>query len=81
MAWGNTGDVMTVPVGFAFDKMKMDGVELGQVASEFDRGNGFLTYISAINGFGQAINQLSRPRDIQDLVNQVTNVNTIFNAL
>jgi hypothetical protein len=80
-AWGNTGDVMTVPVGFAFDKMKMDGVELGQVANGFDRGNGFLTYFSAINGFGQAINQLSKPRDIQDLVNQVTNVNTIFNAL
>lgn len=80
-SWENQAEVMTLPVQFAYDKFKTDAVELGQVRSDFSRSNGFLTYISSINAFGQAINQISRPQSIQDFINQATNVNTIFNAL
>lgn len=80
-SWENNAEILTLGVGFAFDKIKMDGVELGQVTSDFSRANGFMSYISSINGYGQAINQIQRPENIQDLINQVTNVNTIFNTL
>lgn len=81
-SWENQAEVMTLPVTFEFDKFKVQALELGQLAPNLlDRGNGFLSYLSAINGFGQAVNQLSLPRDVQDFINQITNVNTIFNAL
>ena len=79
--WGNGGDIMNLTVGLAYDKFKVEALQLGQVRSDLSNANGFLSYISAINGFGQAINQIQRPSNIQDFINQVTNVNTIFNAL
>lgn len=79
--WANDAEVMTLPVGFEYDKFKVQALELGQVRPLTNGNNGFLSYISAINGFGQAINQLQRPTNIQDAINQITNVNTIFNAL
>lgn len=81
VAWENNGELMTLPVGFEFDKFKVDGMSIGQVTDDFSRANGFLTYLSSINAYGQAINQIQRPQSIQDLINTVTNVNTIFNTL
>jgi hypothetical protein len=81
VSWENNGEVMILPVGFEFDKMKVSGMSIGRVTDDFSRANGFLTYLSSINSYGQAINQIQRPRSIQDLINTVTTVNTIFNTL
>ena len=80
-AWENQADIMTLPIGFAFDKFKTDSVELGQVLQPNFSGNGILSYISAANGFAQAIRAIDRPNNIQDAINQITNVTTVFNAL
>ncbi len=81
MAWENGADIMTLPVAFEYDKFTVSGAKIGQLRPEMSEANGLLTYISAINGYGQAIQQLSRPRGIQDIINRITNVNTIFNRL
>lgn len=79
--WGNEADVMSLPVSFEYDKFKVQALELGQVRAITNGNNGFMSYISAINGIGQAVNQIRKPTNIQDAINQITNVNTIFNAL
>ncbi len=81
VSWENQAEVMTLPVGFEYDKIKVDGMSLGQVTDDYSRTNGFLTYLSSINSYTQAINQIERPRNIQDLINTVTTVNTIYNTL
>lgn len=81
VAWENSAEVMTLPVTFTYSGLKVDGAEGGSVTSDNSRANGLLTYLSAINSYGQAINQLRRPRDIQDLINQVTDVRTILRSL
>jgi hypothetical protein len=80
-SWSDQGAVMTVPIQFAFNKFKTDSLSLGSITSNFSRSNGFMTYISSINSYGQAINQLETPQSIQDLINTITNVNTIYRAL
>ena len=80
-AWENTADVMTLPVSFTFSELKVDGAVAGVVSEDNSRGNGLLTYLSAANSWAQAINQISRPQNIQDLINEVSNISTITNAL
>lgn len=80
VSWENN-NVMILPVGFEYDKIKVDGMSLGQVTDDFSRANGFLTYLSSINSYAQAISQIDRPQSIQDLINTVTTVNTIYNTL
>lgn len=80
-SWENASDIMQLPVGFTYDKVSMTGLELGTVTSDQSRGNGLLTYLSSLNTYGQAINQIRRPRDIQDFINQLTNVSTILNSI
>jgi hypothetical protein len=81
VSWENQAEVMVLPIGFEYDKIKVDGMSLGQVTDDYSRTNGFLTYLSSINSYAQAINQIERPRNIQDLINTVTTVNTIYNTL
>lgn len=81
VSWENQAEIMTLPVNFAYDKLAVDGFELGEIATSLQGSNGLLTYASSFYGFIQAINQLSTPNSIQDLINQATTVNTIFNAL
>lgn len=80
-AWENSAEIMTLPVAFTFSELKVDGAESGIVSEDNSRGNGLLTYISAINAWVQAIGQVRRPQNIQDLIHQVSNVSTITNAL
>jgi hypothetical protein len=72
-SWENSAEVLNLPVNFAFDKFTTDALELGQVTGDFSRANGILTYLSSYYGVGQAIQQVNRPRDIQDLINQFNN--------
>lgn len=81
VAWENAAEIMTLPVQFAYDEIKVEATEGGKVTGDFSSPNGLLSYLSALNGFGQALNNLNRPRNIQDVVNTVTDVKTILGAL
>lgn len=81
VAWENAAEIMTLPVTFTYSELKVTGAEAGTVSVDTSRANGLLTYLSAINTYGQAINQLHRPRDIQDLITQITDVRTILRSL
>jgi len=81
VAWENTAEIMTMPITFAYDEFKVDGTIQGTSTSLSNRGNGVLTYLSALNTYGQAISGLSLPTNIQDAVNLYTDVNTIIGSL
>lgn len=81
VAWENQAEIMTTSVNFAYDKIAVDGFELGEISTSMSGANGLLTYAASYYGIIQAINQLSTPTSIQDAINQATTVNTIFNAL
>ena len=79
-AWSNGGEVMTLPVGFTYDEIKVTGADTGSVIDGRGGVNGLLSYLSTINTFTQAIRGLKRPRSIQDAINQVSNVSTILKS-
>ena len=81
VAWENSSEIMTLPVTFTYSQLKVTGAQPGSISAGASRGNGLLTYLSAINAYGQAIDQIDRPRDIQDLINTVTDVRTILNSI
>jgi hypothetical protein len=82
VAWENTAEVMTIPISFAYDELKVDGTVRGTATGGAGRGaNGILSFLSSLNTFGQAISSIRRPRSIQDAVNQFTNINTILGSL
>jgi len=81
VAWENQAEIMTVGVNFAYDKIAVDGFELGSITSDMENANGLLTYAASYYGFIQAINQVSTPTSVQDMINQATTVTTIYNAL
>ena len=79
-AWESQGELMTLPIGFTYDELKVDGAKSGNVLAGGSGGNGLLSYLSSINTFTQAIRGLRRPRSVQDAINQVTNVSTILKS-
>jgi hypothetical protein len=79
-AWEQAGEIMTLPVGFTYDELKVTGAKTGNVISGGSGSNGLLSYLSSINTFTQAIRGLKRPRNIQDAINQVSNVSTILKS-
>lgn len=78
-SWGST-EIMTLPVGFTYDEIKVTGADTGSVIDGRGGVNGLLSYLSTINTFTQAIKGLKRPRSIQDAINQVTNISTIMKS-
>jgi hypothetical protein len=81
MSWENQAEVMALPVNFEYDSITLETIEYASIAPDLDRQNGLVSYISAINGIGQAINQIQRPQNIQDILLSFTNINTILGAL
>lgn len=81
VAWEINDQYMKLPVNFEYDYMSTEALEWGMIRSDLSRQNGALTYISAIQGTGQAISQVEMPQDIQDAIVQMTNINTIYTAL
>lgn len=81
-SWENAAEVMTLPITFAFDELKVDGTIRGKATGGSGRGaNGILSFLSSLNSYGQAISSIRRPRNIQDAINQFTNINTILGSL
>ena len=79
-AWESSGELITLPVGFTYDELKVSGAKTGSVIEGAGGANGLLSYLSSINTFTQAIRGLKRPRNIQDAINQVSNVSTILKS-
>ena len=79
LSWENQAEIMVLPVGFTFDTVATEGIELGAISAFDSRSNGILTYASSLGSVVQAINQLSTPSDIQDIINLTTTINSIFN--
>ena len=79
--WESHSDVMILPVGFTYDTLKVTGAKAPVVQNLGGLGaNGLLSWFSSINTVAQAIKGISRPRNIQDAINQVTNVSTIVKS-
>jgi hypothetical protein len=81
VAWENSAEVMTLPVQFAYDELKVDGTARGTVTDQRNIGNSALGFLSSLNSYGQAISGIRFPNSIQDAVNQYTNINTILGSL
>lgn len=80
-SWANDSTLMSLPISFAYDSIRLDGAKRGIVSNDLNRGNGILSYISSINTIGQAINQIGRPNSFQDFINETVRVNTILKGL
>jgi len=81
LAWANAAEIMSLPVSFSYSALKVEGSQEGSPSSIFNRGSGILSYFSVLNTYAQAIGQIRRPRNIQDLINQSTSVSTIAGSL
>lgn len=77
VAWENAAEIMTIPVQFAYDSISVQGAEFGSMTG-LGSGSGFLGVLDSINNIGRAVNQLSIPRNIDDLLRQTNNVGTIL---
>jgi hypothetical protein len=81
-SWQNGGEVLTLPVGFAYDELKVTGARTGQVQS--DRPGSatgkLLKWFSSINNAVNTLESIQRPTDVQDAINQINNVNNIVES-
>lgn len=81
LAWGNNTDILELPVNFTFDSMFTSGMIQGR-ANEFSDGSaGLLGTISSLQTLGAALSSLRVPRNLQDVVSQFNNFNTINSSL
>jgi hypothetical protein len=79
-AWENNAEVMTLPVGFTYDSLTVSGATSPVVLDRESGVNGLLSWFSTINTVAQAIKGIKRPRNIQDAINEITNISTIVNS-
>lgn len=81
-AWENMAEVMTLPVGFSYDVLKVTGSESGKVMADKPGSTTgrLLRWFSRINSTVNAIEAIKKPTDIQDAFNNVQTVNTIYNS-
>jgi hypothetical protein len=77
-AWENGAEVLTLPVGFTYDTLKMTGSRTGQVLADKPGSNTgrFLRFFSSINSTVKTLQQIKNI-GAQDAVNQINNVSTI----
>jgi hypothetical protein len=71
---------MTIPVSFAYDSISVEGAEYGSM-SGIGSGSSALSFLNSINTIGRAVDRLSIPRSIDDLIRQTNNVGTIIRNL
>jgi len=81
-AWENAGEVLTLPVGFTYDELKVTGSQGGRVQSDKPGSSTgrLLRWFSTINQTVNALESFRQPDNIQDAVNNIQSANTIFNS-
>ena len=82
VAWENAAEVLTLPIGFTYDQLKVTGSEAGRVQSDLPGSNTgrLLRWFSSINNTVNALESISKPQGVQDAINNLINVNTIYNS-
>jgi len=81
LAWENNNSFATLPVSFSYGKIRYTAEAPGTPTTRFSRGTGLLDLITTIGSVGQTISQISRPRSIQDALDQFTRVSSSINRL
>jgi len=81
-SWSNGGEVMTLPVGFTYDEMKLTGARTGAVLSDRPGSTTgkLLKWFSSINNAVNTIESITKPSGVQDAVNQINNINNIIES-
>ncbi|MDA7491644.1 hypothetical protein N9M52_00215 [bacterium] len=81
-SWQNGGEVMTLPVGFTYDEMKLTGARTGRVQSDRPGSTTgkLLKWFSSINNAVNTLESIKRPNDVQDAINQINNINNIVES-
>jgi len=82
-AWENGAEVLTLPVGFTYDTLKITGSRTGEVLSDKPGSNTarFLRFFSSVNRTVKTLQSLqSRGDGVQDAINQINNVNNIVGS-
>lgn len=81
-SWENNGEVLTLPVGFTYDELKVTGSKSGRVESDTPGSTTgrMLRWFNTINQTVNAIESFRKPTDIQDSINNLQTVNTIYNS-
>jgi len=72
VAWENGAEVMTLPVGFTYDRLQVSGNKIGDANPLIDRSNGILSYLSALNAYGNAVNNITQSENLQDLIDNLS---------
>ena len=82
VAWENAAEVLTLPIGFTYDQLKVTGSEAGRVQSVLPGSNSgkLLRWFSSINNTVSALESITKPQGVQDAINNLINVNTIYNS-
>jgi hypothetical protein len=74
-SWQESAQVMSMPVGFSYDTLKVDGANSGNVSSNnLNRGIGLLQNLSNMNSASQLINLLNLPGNAQNAINDLTSL-------
>ena len=73
MAW-DSENLMLLPVGFAFDTIRVSGAVGPTITGDRGGANSLLTYFSSLNSYVKAFQSIRRPSDVQNLVNQTAAV-------
>jgi hypothetical protein len=81
LGWDNNNSFATLPVSFSYGRIRYTAEAPGTPTSRFARGTGLLDLITAIGSVSQTISQTSRPRSIQDALDQFTRISSSVNRL
>ena len=78
VAWENSAEVMALPVGFTYDELKVTGSQQGKVQSNKPPLGTLLKWFSRINSFANSIQSIQNPTNIQDSINNIQNISSMF---
>lgn len=81
-SWMNEAEVMTLPVGFSYDELKVTGARTGRILSERPGSTTgkLLKWFSSINSAVNTIESITKPTGVQDAINQISNINNIVES-
>lgn len=84
-SWENNDNVMVMPVQFAYDQYKVDGLGQSVKSSRINSSRGFGGggvggFITSLGNFGQALDSIGINTPIQDIVNKYSSVASRINS-
>ena len=72
-SWSDEG-LMNLSVGFAYDTLKVSGVDTPKMLTGSNSANSLLTYFSTLNTVVQSFRDIDSPLDVQNAINQSSRV-------